>query len=163
MKIFTALFLLLIIPLITFGQEVKDLPYIQNDLFVSNAFGFPATVRNFQKKYGRNFTIRKEPVKNTHDRSVVDTVYTFSSGRTKIQVYKAKHRDILQSAFIDTDRIPLKYNIKVGESKTDIAKRLKASITADKVQVGDLEHGQVYTLTFSKGKLRAISYQGYVD
>jgi hypothetical protein len=40
---------------------------------------------------------------------------------------------------------------------------LKAAITADKVQVGDLEQGQVYTLTFSKGKLTTITYEGYID
>ena len=57
----------------------------------------------------------------------------------------------------------LKYNIKIGDSKADVAKRLKAVITDDKVQVGDLEQQQIYTFTFSKGKLSSISYEGYVD
>lgn len=155
--------LLLTIPLASWGQNAEDLLYIQNDSFVSNAFRFPATVRNFQKNYGAKLNITKKPVKNIHNRAVVDTIYTFAAGKTKIEIYKAKHRDILQSAYIDTEKIPLKYNIKVGDSKTEVAKRLKATITADKLQVGDLEQGQVYTFTFAKGKLTSISYEGYVD
>jgi hypothetical protein len=155
--------LLLTLPFMVFGQDTDDLPYIQNDSFVANTFGFPATVRNFQKNFRGKFTITKKPIKNIHNSTVVDTVYTFSAGKTKIELYKAKHRDILQSAYIDTDKIPLKFNIKIGDSKTDVAKRLKADITVNQIQVGDLEQGQVYTLKFSKGKLTSISYEGYVD
>jgi hypothetical protein len=155
--------LLLTLPFVSRGQDAGELPYIQNDNFVSNTFGFPATIQNFKKNYGSLFSITRKPIRNIHDDAVVDTVYTFSAGKTKIQIYKAQHTDILQAAYIDTDKIALKYNIKVGDSKTDVGKRLKAAIAADKVQVGDLEQGQVYTFTFSKGKLTAISYEGYVD
>lgn len=161
MRLLVALFLT--IPFISWAQDSEDLPFIENESFVSNAFGFPATVRNFQKNYGGRLNITKKPVRNIHDRAVVGTVYTFSAGKTKIEIYKAKHLDILQSAYIDTENISLKYNIKVGASKTDVAKRLKAIITADKVQVGNLEQTNVYTLTFSNGKLTTILYEGYVD
>lgn len=157
-----SIILILIAPFVS-AQDNHDQPYIQNDSFVTNAFGFPATVQNFQKNYGSIVSISKKPIKNVHNNTVVDTIYTFSVGNTKIEIYKARHGDILKSAYIDTDKIPLKYNIKVGTSKVNVAKKLKAKIIADKVQVGDLEHGQVYTLTFSHGKLSTVSYEGYVD
>jgi len=155
--------LLLTLPLLSRGQEAKTVPYVQNDKFVSNAFGFPASVKNFKKNYNGFLSISKKPVKNVYDESVVDTIYTFSSGKTKIEVYHAKDRDILQSAFIETDKIPLKYNIKVGDTKKNVAKLLKAKITVDKVQVGDLEQGHVYTFTFFNDELISISYDGYIE
>lgn len=161
MKLFTVL--LMGFPFLSFGQETKNLSYIQNDSFVSNTFGFPPTIANFKKNYGTLFSITKTPVKNIHEETIVDTIYTFSAGKTKIEVYKARHQDLLQSAYIDTDKISLKFNIKIGDTKDDIGRRLGTKITSDKVQIGDLEQLQVYTLTFSNGKLTSIIYEGHVD
>lgn len=154
---------LLIIPFTVWAQDEEQIPYIQRDNFVSNAFGFPVTVANFKKHYSGLLTITKKPVKNQHSNLVVDTVYTFFRGKTKIEIYHSKEKDLLQSAFIDTDKIPLKYNITIGDAKGEIAKLLKAKITKDKIQVGDLEQGQVYTFSFAKDKLTSISFDGYLE
>ena len=116
-----------------------------------------------EKNYAGIFTVSKKPIRNRHNQSVTDTIYTFSAGNTAIEIYRAKHRDLFLCAKIDTDKIRFKYNIKVGDTKADVAGKLKAVINSDKVQVGDLEHGQVYTFTFSKGKLESVAYEGYVD
>lgn len=157
------IFVLLTLPITLLCQSEENLPYIYRDSFVSNAFGFPINIRNFKKNYSGLFTITKKPVRNKYDNSIVDTVYTFSKGKTKIEIYHSREKDLLQSAYIDIDKIPLKYNIKVGNTKAEIAKLLKAKITKDKVQVGNLEHGQVYTFSFAKDRLNSISYEGYLE
>jgi hypothetical protein len=154
---------MLILPITLLGQDEENLPYIQRDSFVSNAFGFPVSVRNFTKNYSGLFAITKKPVRNKYNNSIVDTIYTFSKGKTKIEIYHSREKDLLQSAYIDTDKVPFKYNMKVGNTKADIAKLLKAKITKDKVQVGDLEHGEVYTFSFAKNRLNSIYYCGYLE
>jgi hypothetical protein len=161
MKLLIAI--MLILPMTLLAQDEENLPYIQRDSFVSNAFGFQVSIANFKKNYSGLLTITKKPVRNKYDSSIVDTVYSFTKGKTKIEIYHSRERDLLQSAYIVTENIPLKYNIKVGNTKADIAKLLKAKITKDKVQVGDLEHGQVYTFSFAKNRLIAISYEGYLE
>jgi hypothetical protein len=55
---------LLIIPLSSISQETSTIPYIQNDNFASNAFGFKATIGNFQKHYGSFLLIIKNTFEN---------------------------------------------------------------------------------------------------
>ena len=155
--------LLITLPLYGFGQETGAIPYIRNDDFVSNAFEFPLTVKNLEKQFGDLLSISKKPINNNYDKSIVDTLYTFFSGNTKIEIYHSSDNDILESAFIDTDKISLKYNIKIGDTKSNISKLFKTKISADKVQVGDLENESVYTFIFSNDKLISISYEGYSE
>ena len=151
---------LLLVPFSALAQT--ELPYIQHDDFASNAFGFKVTVSNFHKKYS-HLNITTKPITNRYNKNITDTLYYFRDGKTNIEIYHAQPGDILQSAFIASDKIVFRYNIKIGDTKVAVAKALHAAINSDKVEVGDLEHGQVYTFTFAGGRLISVSYEGYIE
>jgi hypothetical protein len=157
------IFTLIFFPLLAWGQDDSTIPYFQNEKFVSYTFGFPLNVKNFKKNYGDFLTIVKTPIENTYDKSVIDTVYTFSSEKTKIEIYHSRERDILQSAHIVTNKIKLTKNIKIGMSESEVGKNLKIKIISDRIRVGDLEQNSVFEFTFSKGKLIIIDYSGYIE
>lgn len=85
-------------PFLCWGQEDSTIPYFQNDKFVSNAFNFPVSVKIFKKHYGNFLIITQTPIRNTYCKSVNDTLYTFTTRKTKIEIYHSRIRDILQSA-----------------------------------------------------------------
>lgn len=160
MRLFTAL--LLILPLLGMSQKER-VPYFVNEVFSENIFPFHDMIGNFKKFYSSTLAETKKPITNSHGKSDIDTVYIFTHGKTKIEIYKAKGQEILTSAKIYTDKIPLKYGIKIGVSKSEMAKLLKRRIIADKIFVGDLEQNQFCTFRFVKGHLAAVSYHGYLD
>lgn len=141
----------------------QDTTFIQNDDFISDAFGFPHQLAHFKKRYGHFLEVSKSPFQNVHDKAVTDTIYTLSVGRTKIEIYKARHREILYNAFVDTDKISFLYNIKVGISKIEVEKKFKPVIKSDVLVVSDSEELSSYTFVFVKDKLVSIFFDGYIE
>ena len=154
---------LILFPFLAFGQTDSKIPYFQNDPFVSKPFDFQLSVNNVNMKFGDFLKLQKTPLKNQYDSSVTDTMFIFSTGQTKIKIYHSKISDVIESMHIVTDRIKLRKNIRVGMTRPDFEKAFGIKSIANEIQIGDLERNSVFKFSFSREKLVAIDYSGYLE
>ncbi|HMH34566.1 MAG TPA: hypothetical protein VK543_16120 [Puia sp.] len=156
---------LLLFPFLAWGQTDSKIPYFQNDPFVSSPFDFQLSVTNVNMKFGDFLNLQKTPIRNVYDSSVTDTMYTFCTDqtKTKIKIYHSKISDIIESMHIVTDRIRLRKNIRVGMTRPEFEKTFGIKSAADEIDIGDLERNTVFKFSFSKEKLVAIDYSGYLE
>jgi hypothetical protein len=152
---------IVLFPFRSLAQEA--IPYFQNDDFASHAFAYKLNAKELAKKYSGILLLSKKPIKNNYTKTIIDTIYTFSKDKTKFEIYHSKLQDILQSAYIDTDKIILRSNVKVGMRKSEFEKIFKIKIAKNTCQIGDLEQNQVYTFSFKNNILVLISYTGYIE
>lgn len=144
----------------TAGEQA--IPHHRNDRFAHEALGFEVSVENIKSRFG-HFKTKTTPMPNQHAEGVVDTIYVLSSGKTGFVVYRARHRDMLLYAHLETGRIELKNGIRRGMSKPDFENQLGLKLTTDRVRISDKDNTATWTFNFRKGKLKSIDYEGYVD
>ncbi len=155
--------LLLCVPVMVWGQGSSELPYMLKDTWATNAFGFPMNVKIFKKTFGDILTPSMKLVRNKYDSTQIDTAYSFTKGRTKIEIYHTATKDMVQSAFIENEKIKLRNGIQIGLTNPEVEKALNIKITSDKFQVGDIDHRQVYQFNFLKEKLILITFEGFLE
>jgi len=90
------LIVLVCVPVILFSQNSTDLPYMLKDTWATNAFGFPMNVKTFKKTFGDILTPSMKLVRNKYDSTQIDTAYSFSKGRTKVEIYHTATKDMVQ-------------------------------------------------------------------
>ncbi len=109
------------------------------------------------------FKIDEKPVTNIHNSQIIDTIKTMKRGDSKLEVYKAKEKCILQSAVIVDPEIALDNKVKIGISKGDLSHAIKEKIDDDIVRIGYLEGLQYFEFKFKFGLLVTIKYCGVPD
>ncbi|MFI5204004.1 MAG: hypothetical protein ACHQF2_05860 [Flavobacteriales bacterium] len=141
---------------------IQAIPYHVDDPFTYDAFYFPLTVEDLMSQY-EQLKVTATPTTNIHEKSITDTILKLSMGKTEFVIYRAKHRDLFQSAYIVTDDVVLKNNVRVGITKEDFGKKMGLNITDDKIQIGDTENNSYWVFTFKRDKLAIIEFDGYID
>lgn len=138
-------------------KETED-NYIINDSLKKELF-------NDLIKITRNakFQILKKPVTNKHNPSITDTIKTLTFGKNKIESYLAKDREIVCNAEITNSYFIFLDSIKIGITKQKFQELIKTKIQSNIISIGELERTSVFNFFFKKGKLNAITYEGYLD
>tara|TARA_R110000737_G_C14395021_1_gene453065 strand:- start:100 stop:645 length:546 start_codon:yes stop_codon:yes gene_type:complete len=109
------------------------------------------------------FDLRKEPFTNHHDKSIIDTINTFTYKKSIINIYKAQNFEAIMNAKIQNSDIEIMDYLRIGTKKNLIEKTLETRIPNDNLKVGNLEQTVVFTLKFQSGELIAVEFDGYVD
>ncbi len=109
------------------------------------------------------FTIEKEPTKNRHVDSLMDTIITRTFDKTKLESYKAASEEWVYNAKIENTDFELVDYIKVGIKKYVVEKSLTIGIPNDILIIGNLELTSQFILKFESGNLKTIEFEGYMD
>lgn len=136
--------------------------------FLHEPFGFSETVRNFHE----NFPGLKETRvlrKNAHNPEKSDTIYKLYSRKSSVMIYKTHfNREMLLGGVILDNRIKLRNGITVGASREQVQQAFSnlptGSSSTDTLKISS--EADLRTLKFvfdAKGKVKRISFSGYVD
>jgi len=143
--------------------DSKEVACFESEDFVATALNH-YSIELFNKKFFSILNCSEESIVNRHDLTVIDTIYTFSNHKNKIQIYRAKHKDFI-FLFDVTDKIfKLDGNIKPGMTKKDFFRKfLINEPKTDKVQITNSEGSIKFMFYFKNNKLKRIISQVFLD
>ncbi|MFI0431042.1 hypothetical protein [Mariniflexile sp. HMF6888] len=110
-----------------------------------------------------NFDLKTEPITNTHDKTITDTIKTRTFDKTKIHSYKYLEREWVCKAEIRNSEFEFLDSVKIGTKKQTFENIIKSKLDSDLIKIGDLENTSVFIFAFENDTLKTIDYQGYVD
>lgn len=89
---------------------------------IEDSFAYkPLNVDNLAVDFA-DFEVKKEPFQNRHNDSQVDTIVTLIKQRDTLYLYKLPTRQFLYAMSINSNRIRLERNIRLGMSKNEFYK-----------------------------------------
>ena len=109
------------------------------------------------------FDLKTKPIKNTHDKTITDTIKTRTFDKTQIQSYKSFEKELICKAKIGSSEFTFLDSIKIGTKKRTLEDIIKSELESDIIKIGDLEGNSVFIFKFKNDTLKEINYQGYVD
>lgn len=142
--------------------DSSKVTFIECNEFVSNALS-RYNIAIITKIYPM-FDCTIEPVINSHDSSFIDTVYTFSDSKNKIQIYRARHKDFVITFDVTNSKFGLRSNVKVGITKKLFIRKfqIKKSIS-NEVQVVNSDSSMKFIFYFENNRLIRIKSDLYLD
>ena len=75
------------------------------------------TIGSLQKKHMQMLSLRKEPFRNIHDTTRIDTIYHFSGERDSIKFYRSREKDLMIYVSIADPELALHRCVRPGMSK----------------------------------------------
>ncbi|MFP4620278.1 MAG: hypothetical protein ACLFM7_03140 [Bacteroidales bacterium] len=125
----------------------KELPTFISDTFTNKAVE-TFTIESLQKKHSKMLPLKKEPFRNIHDSSKIDTIYHFSGKKDTIKFYCTHEKNFMIYLHLVSPELSLNPCIRPGISKT----RFKSFFGISR-PVGD-----TIQIANSDGTLRFIFY-----
>jgi len=142
--------------------DANQTAYFVSDKFVNGALT-DYTIENLKKKY-HFLTLYRKSVTNTHDPAVIDTIYTFSDTKNKIEIYRAKHRDFVFTFDVTNSRFSLPGNIKPHMRKNTFFQLFYITeTTTNNIQIANSEGTMRFLFYFEKNRLKRITTALYLD
>jgi len=140
-----------------------DVAYFECEDFVDNALN-NYSIEVFSHDFKKTLKCSKEFVVNRHDTSVVDTVYSFSNSKNKIQIYRALHNDFIVTFDVTDAMFKLKGDIKPGMTKTDFFRKFNLTESINnKVQIVNSDGSMNFMFFFENHSLKRINSLLYLD
>ncbi|MGM0529742.1 MAG: hypothetical protein ACQER7_00145 [Bacteroidota bacterium] len=72
----------------------KDIPVFTTDSFTNKA-AEAFTIQSLRENHSKMLSLRKEPFRNIHDTSRIDTIYHYSGKRDTIKFYRSREKDLM--------------------------------------------------------------------
>ncbi len=142
--------------------SLNSIPYYQCDDY--SAFNIEPRCKVIDSLYHGILQCTKEPLINTYDSTIVDTIYTYSNKLNKIVIYKAIGRELLSLYDVSDTVFEINGKIKPGISKDMFCRKFNINgLTQDTVDVGDLEQAFVVRFYFKANILKRIKTEPYLD
>ncbi|MEP1488650.1 MAG: hypothetical protein ABJK28_09505 [Algibacter sp.] len=120
-------------------------------------------ILEYSKHQNIIFSTNHRPIVNTHNKSVIDTISTYVFKESKIEIYRAKHRDILISAVLQNEDFILSDFIMIGLKVYVMEKSFATGIPDNYIKIGNSEYSTIFNFLFENGELKTIKYEGYLD
>lgn len=131
--------------------------------FVSNALN-NYTIATISNEYVEILNCFTEPIKNSHDSEVVDTIYTFSNPDNIIQIYRSNHADFIFTFDVTDSLFMLTGNIGPGMTKDLFFQKFHITkISNDNVQILNSEGSVSFMFSFQNNRLKRINSYSYLD
>ena len=131
--------------------------------FVSDALN-DYTIAFLNKAYLSILNCSRESVVNRHDSAIIDTIYTFSNHKNKIQIYRAKQDEFIFTFNVTDSTFKLTGNVKPGMSKEAFAKKFQITEPLNsKVQLFNSEGNMRFMFYFENNRLQRINSYLYLD
>ncbi|CAN5268889.1 hypothetical protein BH09BAC1_BH09BAC1_27860 [soil metagenome] len=133
--------------------------------FFNQPFATEENVDNLSTYSGIKFKVKKEPVVNIHEPSVVDTVYHFKKCKNHIWLYKSAYNTIVYKATLSSKKAKLAFGIRPGMKREEFYKaiiNLKATGAAVHT-FSNNDKSASATVTFKRDKLKTISFEYGLD
>lgn len=144
-------------------SDSNEVARFESEDFVSEALK-NYTIKTVQHEYLHNLKCTKESIVNMHDPAIIDTIYNFSNHKNKIQIYRAKHKDLI-ILFDVTDQIfKLSGDIKPGMAKNVFLRKFHIAETEkNKVNITNAEGSISFMFYFENNRLKRINGQIFLD
>jgi len=143
--------------------DSKGTPYYVSEAFSNHALD-NYTIAQIKKHYSRSLDLKKTPIENIHDPSIIDTIYKFSNATNTIAFYRARHRDFIRTFEVTEPYFNLYGCVSIGIEKKAFAKQFNLSTPiSDTIQIGNKEKTAVLTFYFEDNKLSKIESTPYMD
>lgn len=122
------------------------------------------TIEAIQKKYSGFLNQQKKPTTNIHDTSVVDTIYKFYKEKDTIEIYRAKHKDLLKKLDVTSPAFTLYGCVAAGMKKDSLLNQfdIKHSVN-EAIKIGNEEKSVVFTFHFKNNQVERIVSTPYLD
>ena len=142
--------------------DSSKITFIECDEFVSNALS-RYNIEIITKIYPM-FDCTIEPVINSHDSSFIDTVYTFTDSKNKIQIYRAIHKDFVITFDVSDSKFGLRGKVKVGLTKELFIRKFQIDKPiSNEVQVANVDGSMRFIFYFKNNRLQRIKSDLYLD
>lgn len=142
-------------------KDSSGIAYYDCESFVSIALD-EYTIPNLNKTFGNS--VKKEIVRNSHDFTEVDTIYSYTAPNSKIQIYRAKQNDFVYSFDVADPRFSLANQVKSGMPKAGFAEMFHISEPLpDYVVIRNTEASIKFLFYFSADTLTRINSYIYLD
>ena len=169
-RLILPLTLLFIVAACKVSNKVAEVPVqpVAVEDFVNEPFGFAETVKNFHKSFPG---LKETRVlrKNVHYPEKSDTIYKLYSRKSSVMIYKTHfNREMLLGGVILDKRIKLRNGITVGASREEVQEAFtnlpKGASSTDTLKISSEADLRTLKFVFDyKGKVKRISFSGYVD
>ncbi len=137
--------------------------FFESENFASDALN-NYTVSIISNEYLGILSLSKEPVINKHDSSIIDTIYTFSNPKNKIQFYRTKENDFIITFDVTDSTFKLTANIKPGMTKDVFLRKFQITeLINDKIQIANSEGSMRFMFYFENNRLKRINSYLYLD
>ncbi len=144
-------------------SDSRDLTCFECEDFISNALN-NYTIATINKEFLSLLNCTKELVVNKHDSATIDTVYTFSNSKNKIQIYRANQNDFIFTFDVTDPVFNLKGNVKPGMTKDDFLRKFRITETKNnKVKISNSEGNMGFVFYFENSRLKRINSYLYLD
>ena len=141
----------------------KSLTIAKDNIF-SDLFVIEPNTKNMDNLFSVRFNLKKKPVKNVYDSSIIDTGFQFVYNTSEFEIYKAKDKDLFYSAVIKDKDIVLKNKIRIGLNRNEVFKNLKINYSkVDTLIFENISHIASVKLIFKDDKLIEINFYASLD
>jgi hypothetical protein len=142
----------------------------ENVEFVNEEIGsdpFTKDFRSILASIGK-YEVDKKPVRNLHDSTQTDTLFTVKFGKSVMEYYQVRSNDngLLIMADIQSDKVDFKKGIKIGMSATEFSSlfgELNDRRNLSSVTISTLEGLTKVDFLFSNDTLTSVNLQSYFD
>jgi hypothetical protein len=139
------------------------IPFFECNNFVDNALN-KYTIEVLGNKEFKFLKQSKRTVTNIHQIELRDTIYTFSDKANKIQIYRAKHVDIIYEFDVTDTKCKLLGNVGTGMTKAEFSNKFNIlKPVKNKIKIGNSNGTQAFTFYFNNNKIQRINALLYMD
>lgn len=144
-------------------DDNKILLYQCNE-FVVKSIPKEINIKSLMKNKRDIYNIYKEPIKNIHDTTIIDTTYNFTNKQNWISIYKASHAEMVNHLETSDKRLIFYGDIKVGMTKETFKSKFKIKLLKDdNVIICDNDNIAQINFYFKKNVLVKIVYNVLID
>lgn len=122
------------------------------------------TIADITKRFMNRLACTKNPVINTHNRAIMDTVYTFSNSGNKIRFYRARQKDFIFIFDVTDPDFKLTGDIRPGMRKDLFFRKFQIrENTSNRVQIANISGTMRFNFYFQNNLLKRINCYLYLD
>jgi len=137
------------------GTSGKVPLYISGQLANQAAEAF--TITSVRNNHGPLFSLHKEPYKNIHDTTRIDTIYHFSGKRDSIKFYRTREKDLMIYFSIADPQLALHRCVRPGMSREIFLEIFGIrQPVGDTIKISNPDQTLIFIFYFREDKLHRI-------
>ena len=142
-------------------QVLSKTVLVDNQGFILRSTKKALSIDFFRQNYR---LINKQVIENKHDASFSDTIFSYSNSIDTANFYVSRTNTILQDAQINSQKVVLDNDIKIGGSGNVFKNQFKLKEVPDSLIIKDFEDTNFFLFVFRQNILRKIIYKStYID
>jgi hypothetical protein len=143
--------------------DSMNIANFESELFASDALN-KYSINSINKEFLNYLSCTKTAIANKYNVAIVDTIYTYSNSKNRIQIYRAKENDFIVTFDVSDSIYKLSGNVKPGISKDFFVKKFKITKPINsKVQISNNEGTMRFMFYFENNSIKRISSYLYLD